>query len=232
MTPAEDANTNELNEITSNYLEEFQDKETRHIYVDDFLNAKIATQIKALREQRGWTQAELAERAGMKQERISVLEDVNYTSWTLNVLRRLAEAFDLRINVSFEDFGSFLKEFSEFSRTALERTSFENDLVFKKDKKSSQVANEKETKSVGDLPRTTEVRFKVVKGSTSAGTKETPYQPPLRGFGFDVVFPNTAPEIIPVEEPETTPIEENELTDKVDTTKLDSGAYKELAKTA
>ncbi len=126
-----DANTNELNEITSSYLEEFQDKETRHIYVDEFLNAKIATQIKALREQRGWTQGELAERAGMKQERISVLEDVNYSAWTLNILRRLAEAFDLRINLTFEDFGSFLQEFAGFNRASLERNSFGNDATFK-----------------------------------------------------------------------------------------------------
>lgn len=135
MTLVKDANTNELNEITSSYLEEFQDEETRHIYVDEFLHTKIATQIKALREQRGWTQGELAERAGMKQERICVLEDVNYSAWTLNVLRRLAKAFDLRINLTFEDFGSFLAEFAGFDRKSLERTSFSDDPIFKKVKK-------------------------------------------------------------------------------------------------
>ncbi|CAN5350616.1 hypothetical protein BH10ACI1_BH10ACI1_29430 [soil metagenome] len=135
MTLVEDANTNVLNEITSSYLEEFQDKETRHIYVDEFLKAKIATQLKVLREQNGWSQYELAEKTGMKQERISVLEDVNYSAWTLHTLRRLAEAFDLRIDVSFEDFGSFLKEFANFNRESLERTSFEKDLVFNKDNK-------------------------------------------------------------------------------------------------
>lgn len=125
-----DANTNELNEIISSYSEEFQDKETRHIYVDEFLNAKIATQIKVLREQKGWTQEQLAEEAKMKQERISILEDVNYSAWTLSVLRRFAEAFDLRLNVSFEEFGSFLEEFVNFDRTSLERKSFEDDSVF------------------------------------------------------------------------------------------------------
>lgn len=134
MTPVKDVSTNEFNEITSSYLEEFQDKETRHIYVDEFLNAKIATQIKVLREQRGWTQKELAEKTGMKQERISVLEDVNYSAWTLNILRRLAEAFDLRINLTFEDFGSFLDEFAGFSRESLERTSFDDDPAFSTNK--------------------------------------------------------------------------------------------------
>lgn len=135
MTLVEDASTLKLNEITSSYLEEFQDKETRHIYVDEFLNAKIATQIKVLREQKGWNQQELAEKVGMKQERISVLEDVNYSAWTLATLRRLAEVFDLRINVSFEDFGSFLKEFEDFNKENLQRTSFDEDTVFKKESK-------------------------------------------------------------------------------------------------
>src|SRR5262245_29459595 len=92
---------------------DFQDEETRNIYCDEFLNLAIATQIKVLREQQELSQAALAERAGMRQERISVLEDVNYSAWTLNVLRRLARAFGLRLSVTFESFGSFLPEFRE-----------------------------------------------------------------------------------------------------------------------
>jgi transcriptional regulator with XRE-family HTH domain len=171
MTLVEDANTNELNEITSSYLEEFQDKETRHIYVDEFLNAKIATQIKALREQRGWTQAELAEKASMKQERISVLEDVNYSAWTLNVLRRLAEAFDLRISLTFEDFGSFLSEFADFGRTALERKSFKDDPAFKA-KRLTNVRPQTNKKV-----STTTTPFRVVKPTKPAKTSTVPELP-------------------------------------------------------
>ena len=43
----------------------FKDKEYQGAgYVDEFLNAYIATQIKVLREQRGWSQTELGEHAG------------------------------------------------------------------------------------------------------------------------------------------------------------------------
>jgi transcriptional regulator with XRE-family HTH domain len=119
-----------MSELTNKFREEFKDRETRRIYVDDFLNTQIATQIKVLREQRGLTQAALAESAEMRQERISVLEDVDYSSWTINVLRRLAEAFDLRLSVKFESFGSYLYEFENFSRESLERPSFEDDPVF------------------------------------------------------------------------------------------------------
>lgn len=119
-----------MNELTEKLKQEFRDKETRQIYADDFLNTSIATQLKVLREQRGLTQTELAELAGMRQERISVLEDVNYSSWTINVLRRLADAFDLRLSVKFESFGSFLYEFETFDRQTLERPSFEDDIEF------------------------------------------------------------------------------------------------------
>ncbi len=109
------------------------DKDYRHGYVDEFLNAYIATQIKVLREQRDWSQQHLAEQAGMKQERISVMENVNYSSFSLNTLRRIAEAFDLTLNVSFEDFGKRLVDIDRFSRESLERFSFEDDPVFQQE---------------------------------------------------------------------------------------------------
>lgn len=119
-----------MSDLTKNFIVEFQDKETRHIYADDFLNTYIATQLKVLREDRGWTQSRVAEESGMKQERISVLEDVNYESWSLKTLKRLAKAFDLRLSVKFETFGSFLRDFDNFSRKSLNRASFENDSAF------------------------------------------------------------------------------------------------------
>ena len=120
-----------MNELIEKFKEEYKDEETRRIYVDDFLNTVIATQIKVLREQRGLTQAQLAELASMRQERISVLEDIDYSSWTINVLRRLAEAFDLRLSVKFESFGSFLHEFETFGRDVLEKPSFDDDPAFR-----------------------------------------------------------------------------------------------------
>ena len=135
--------------IEANLLEDFHDPDFREVYADEFLNAKIATQIKVLREQRGMTQAQLAELAEMKQERISVLEDVNYESWTLNVLRRLAKAFDLRISVEFKDFGSFFEEFATFGRKTLERKSFNEDGVFKKPTRPFRVVRKTEAVTTG-----------------------------------------------------------------------------------
>ncbi len=116
--------------LVDKFREEFKDKETRDIYADDLLNTYIATQIKVLREKNGLTQTALAEKAGMKQERISVLEDVNYEAWTANVLKRIAKVFDLRLSIKFESFGSFLHEFETFGKESLGRPSFDEDPAF------------------------------------------------------------------------------------------------------
>jgi len=119
-----------MSDLIKSLKQSFGNKEYRHAYVDDFLSASIATQIKVLREQRGWSQKELAAHAGMMQPRISVLENINYSSWSIKVLRKIAEAFDLTLCVSFESFGKRVKDITKFSREALERDSFNDDLFF------------------------------------------------------------------------------------------------------
>ena len=110
---------------------EFHDPEARHDYAEIFLNSSIALQIKALRLQRGWSQETLAEKAGMKQSRISAMEQATYDGWSLRTLRRLARAFDLALEVRFESFGTFLDDATSVSRNALERPSFIDDTAFK-----------------------------------------------------------------------------------------------------
>ena len=116
-----------MNELTNTLKTEFLDKEYAHAYTEDFLNASIATQIKVLREQKEWTQDELATHAGMQQARISLLENVNYSSWSINTLRKLAKAFDLTLRVTFENFSTRIRDIEGFSREALQRTSREDD---------------------------------------------------------------------------------------------------------
>jgi len=114
--------------IPKNLREEFKDKEFAHAYADEFLNVYIATQIKVLREQHKLSQEELAELTGMKQERISVLENVDYSSWSINTLRKLAKAFDVTLRVTFETFGRGVSEMKNLNRLALERVSREQEI--------------------------------------------------------------------------------------------------------
>lgn len=110
--------------------QELLDKDDRTDYAVEFGDSSIALQIKALRLKNGWTQAELGERAGMKQSRISEMEDVDYSSWSVSTLRRLAEAFDLPLVVRFEGWGAFLDDVVSFSRANLERPPIEEDPAF------------------------------------------------------------------------------------------------------
>src|SRR5436305_10610088 len=118
-------------DIREELKESFVDREYRQAYASSFLNTSIAAQIKALRESNGWSQEELGRRAGMRQESISRLENVNYSSWSISTLRRLAEAFDLALTVKFESFGHLLEDIVSLNTESLIRPSFEKDPVFK-----------------------------------------------------------------------------------------------------
>ena len=119
-------------DIRGSLLEELiDDPDARSDYAEMLLDSTVALQIKTLRQQRGWTQRQLAERAGMKQSRISAMEKTDYSAWSLRTLRRLAQAFDLRLRVTFEDFGSLLDDYTRLGREDLERPSFGEDPAFK-----------------------------------------------------------------------------------------------------
>jgi transcriptional regulator with XRE-family HTH domain len=81
-----------------------RNKEYRGSFVASQISNTIAAQIFSLREARGWTQAELAEMAGMKQSRISDLEDPNYENYQTRTLLKLGSAFDVGVIVRFVPF--------------------------------------------------------------------------------------------------------------------------------
>ena len=109
---------------------DMKDHEYRHAFAEVHLNSMIAMQIKVLREQRNLSQAALGDLSAMAQPRISVLEDVNYSAWSINTLKRLAKAFDLRLRVSFEDFGSLESDLGVQGSASFERVSFSEDPEF------------------------------------------------------------------------------------------------------
>ncbi|HEX4485138.1 MAG TPA: helix-turn-helix transcriptional regulator [Terriglobales bacterium] len=125
MTPI----AGESSALTIALRRSFKDEEYRYGYVESFLDAFIAAQIRALRLQRGWEQFDLASRMQTTQSGISRLEDVNYSSWSLKTLKRLAKVFGLRLKVSFEEFATLPEDIDNFRPIALERTPFENDCI-------------------------------------------------------------------------------------------------------
>lgn len=110
--------------------EKLREKAYRESYGDSFLDSLIATQIRVLREQRKLNQKQLGDLAGMKQSRISTMENVNYCSWSVATLKRLAHAFDVPLIVRFESFGSLLGDEARLTADNLKRPSFDQDYVF------------------------------------------------------------------------------------------------------
>jgi transcriptional regulator with XRE-family HTH domain len=96
-------------------------------YAESFLDAYIAAQIKVLREENHWTQADLAKHLDTTQTAISRIENVNYSAWNIRTLKKLARAFRLRLKVSFETYGSLVSDFTGLDRESLKRTPREKD---------------------------------------------------------------------------------------------------------
>lgn len=94
-----------IDSISAQLFRGFSDEEYRHAYAEEYLNTLVAFQIRTIREQRGWTQAQLGERCdGKAQGWISKLEDPDYGRFTMTTLRALARAFDCVLDVRFRSF--------------------------------------------------------------------------------------------------------------------------------
>lgn len=142
----------------------FRDHEYRAAYAEQFLDTLIASQLRVLRQQRNLKQEELAALAGMRQSRISAMEDVNYSSWNVRTLKRLARALDLALIVKFESFGGLIGETTRLDRDRLERASFSEDPFFYDD----QAAGSESTGNVGGRTDATSAGTRRV-GSASSG---------------------------------------------------------------
>ena len=93
-----------MNELQNKLVEEFEDTDYAHGYMEGHLHDKLTAQIYWTRKERGWTQAELARRAEMKQEQISKIESGEFTSMTMKTLRKIARALDVNLRLEFEPF--------------------------------------------------------------------------------------------------------------------------------
>jgi transcriptional regulator with XRE-family HTH domain len=94
----------------STLFDKLRDRGYRDQFVAAQVRRTIAMQIKSLREEVGrrWTQAELGERAGMKQAAIARLENPAYGDFTVKTLLRIARAFDIGLIVRFAPFGEIV----------------------------------------------------------------------------------------------------------------------------
>jgi transcriptional regulator with XRE-family HTH domain len=114
-------------------------KAYRDGYVGAHISNTIASQITILRAANGWTQTELADRARMKQSRISALEDPNWENVEVGTLRRLASAFDVGLTIRFIPFGELAQWAATLSEDKLLVPTYEKEVA---DETSPQPAAE------------------------------------------------------------------------------------------
>ena len=81
----------------------------RRTFAASAVSDRLAMQIYSLRSTRGWTQERAALETGMAQPRISALES-DCHNVTMTTLRRIADAYDVGLQVKFVPFSSLLME--------------------------------------------------------------------------------------------------------------------------
>lgn len=109
---------------------QLKDKKYRDAFVSEHIATGIPFQIRAIRKKIPWTQKELAEHAGMLQERISLAENPNYARFNIQTLKKIASAFDVALIVRFVPFGELVKWELNLSSESLGPVSFEEDPYF------------------------------------------------------------------------------------------------------
>ena len=174
------------------------DPDFRHPYADEILTLFVCSQIKVLREQREMSQAALAEALGTTQSAVSRFESTDYAAWSVDTLRRIARAFDVRLRITFEGFGSLWRDVGGITKEALERPKIEEDLEF-----SPFDAEVKGTSSVGppendwaelfeDMPKKTLIHpareISVVSSGQTMNEDFIPTESAGNSFGSSAVF--------------------------------------------
>jgi len=73
----------------------------------------LAFQVRALRKDRGWSQAELAERAGIGLLTVQQAENPEYLGTRIRTLAKIAAAFDVALIVRFASWSELLRAVQE-----------------------------------------------------------------------------------------------------------------------
>jgi len=85
--------------------EKLKDKDFKKRYYKDLEKTRIAIEIAYFREKKRLSQAELAKIVNTSQSAIARLEDPDYKGYSINTLRKVADALDLELVVSFREKG-------------------------------------------------------------------------------------------------------------------------------
>lgn len=99
----------------------------RDAYVQAEVVTALAVQIRAIRMQRSWSQADLAKRMGTTQAAVSRLEDPSYGRMSIKTLLDLSRVFDTGLRVQFVSLITMLHETFKPKAHLREVPSFEEE---------------------------------------------------------------------------------------------------------
>jgi transcriptional regulator with XRE-family HTH domain len=120
-----------VDKILEKLKHEYTTEDARYAYADSIANAFLTSQIKALQEERGLTQEELAKLVGTQQSGISRWLNSGFSTCKVETLRKFAKAYGIRLWISFAEFGSLPEDVGGFTERRLAPRKFEDDPAFK-----------------------------------------------------------------------------------------------------
>jgi transcriptional regulator with XRE-family HTH domain len=106
------------------FLEQLESDKRRDGFVADQVRVRIALLVRALREQREWSQSDLGRVMGKPQPNISRIEDPDYGKLSLQTLFELASAFKLPLYIDMPEWDDWFRMMSDMSSRNLRRGSF------------------------------------------------------------------------------------------------------------
>jgi transcriptional regulator with XRE-family HTH domain len=125
-TEAESVGTGSIKQQVLQALQ--TDKQYRCGFVEEAIRSRITAQIKTMREQQDWGYKRFAEEIGKKVSWAYRLEDPNAAPPTIPTLLRVAEAFDIGLDVRFRPFSELLEDITTLGAESFSTYSFEEEL--------------------------------------------------------------------------------------------------------
>jgi transcriptional regulator with XRE-family HTH domain len=116
-----------ISSISKKLMEKLGRKAYRAAYVGEHVRRGIASQIRAMRDQRGWNQGKLSKELGKPQSVVSRLEDPSYGKVTVQTLLEVAATFDVALQIRFVPFSTFLQQTRDVSTPSMRVVSFGDD---------------------------------------------------------------------------------------------------------
>lgn len=174
-----------MSQLNISLKKRFKDKDYAHSYMNSHVVSRIGAQIHTIRKQRDLTQSELATQSGISQEKISLYENAEFSSLTLKTLYKLAKAFDVNLEVRFNEFSKGIEDVVAFSKKHLQVELRQDDL----DKYSPEQSERTYIKLASPLaiPRPRRIQLKI---QTSLEVVNEHLSGSASNFYISLVVPN------------------------------------------